>query len=90
MITRYNLLQDDNSALLLIDTLSLISQLARLSKENYELIHQANLYAQLRKLIDHKDSGVRSKVCNLIGNICRHSSFFYDLLLRHDLISAAI
>lgn len=41
-------------------------------------------------MIEHPDSGVRSKVCNLIGNICRHSSFFYDLLLRHDLIAAAI
>jgi fused-like protein len=41
-------------------------------------------------LIENKDSNIRSKVCNLIGNICRHSSFFYDKILNHGLISAAI
>jgi len=26
----------------------------------------------------------------MIGNICRHSSFFYDMLLRYDLIKDCI
>lgn len=90
MINEHKLLAEDNSPMLLIDMLSLISQLARLHRENYEKIHAANLYADLRRLIEHRDSGVRSKVCNLIGNICRHSAYFYDLLLKHDLIAAAI
>ena len=29
-------------------------------------------------------------MCNLIGNLCRHSGFFYEKLLKHGLISAAI
>jgi fused-like protein len=90
LINEHKLLGEDNSPMLLIDMLSLISQLARLHRENYEKIHAANLYADLRRLIEHRDSGVRSKVCNLIGNICRHSAYFYDLLLKHDLIAAAI
>ena len=89
-INKYSLLSPENSIHTIIDTLSLISQLARLQKENYELIHQINIYSDLSRLIEHRDSGIRSKVCNLIGNICRHSSFFYDLILEHGLVSAAI
>ncbi|OMJ73953.1 hypothetical protein SteCoe_27264 [Stentor coeruleus] len=90
IINKYSLLSQDNSIHTIIDTLSLVSQLARLQKENYELIHQINIYADLRRLIEHRDSGIRSKVCNLIGNICRHSSYFYDLILENGLVTAAI
>ena len=90
IINKYSLLQPENSIHTVIDTLSLVSQLARLQKENYELIHQVNMYGDLRKLIEHRDSGIRSKVCNLIGNICRHSSYFYDLILENGLVAAAI
>ena len=89
-INKYSLLSSDNSIHTIIDTLSLISQLARLQKDNYELIHSINIYSDLSRLIEHRDSGIRSKVCNLIGNICRHSSYFYDLILEHGLVSAAI
>ena len=89
-INKYSLLTSDNSIHTIIDTLSLISQLARLQKENYELIHSINIYSDLSRLIEHRDSGIRSKVCNLIGNICRHSSYFYDLILEHGLVTAAI
>lgn len=27
----------------------------------------------LRRLLAHPDAGVRARVCNLIGNMCRHS-----------------
>ena len=90
IVGKYGLLASDENVMLLVDTLGLISQLARLSKDNYELIHQANIYPDLRRLIEHRDSNVRSKVCNLIGNICRHSAFFYDALLANGLISSAI
>lgn len=90
IVSKYGLLASDENVMLLVDTLGLISQLARLSKDNYELIHQASVYADLRRLIEHRDSNVRSKVCNLIGNICRHSAYFYDALLSHGLIASAI
>lgn len=41
-------------------------------------------------LIKHEDAGIRAKVCNLIGNLCRHTSYFYERLLQHKLIQAAI
>lgn len=76
--------------MLIIDTLSLISQLARISKDFYENIHNANIYNELKILILHKDAGIRAKVCNLIGNLCRHTGFFYEKLLKFGLIAAAI
>jgi fused len=87
---RYNILDPKNDDTLLVDTLSLISQLARISKEFYEPINQANMYKELNVLIQHDEPSVRAKVCNLIGNLCRHTSYFYDKLLTHGLIEAAI
>jgi len=36
----------------------------------------------LGRLLRHPDDGVRSKCCNLIGNLCRHDSSFYDDLKK--------
>ena len=43
-IHKYHLLSEENLSILIVDTLSLISQLARISKDFYEAIHQANIY----------------------------------------------
>ena len=85
-VGKYKLLSIENSPSLIIDTLSLISQLARIHKDFYEPIHNANIYADLNVLIKHEDAGIRAKVCNLIGNLCRHTSYFYERLLQHKLI----
>ena len=90
MINKYQLLAQDKSVVLIVDTLSLISQLARISKDFYENIHNANIYNELKNLIIHQDASIRAKVCNLIGNLCRHTGFFYEKLLKFGLISDAI
>ena len=41
-------------------------------------------------LINHKDPSVKSKVCNLLGNLCRHSNYFYKHLYETQLIKLAI
>lgn len=64
--------------------------MARISKDFYEPIHNANIYTELKTLITHKDAGIRSKVCNLIGNLCRHTGYFYEKLLKFGLIQSAI
>mmetsp|Transcript_3462 Transcript_3462/g.2457 ORF Transcript_3462/g.2457 Transcript_3462/m.2457 type:complete len:126 (-) Transcript_3462:384-761(-) len=81
---------EENIPMMIVDTLSLISQLARISKDYYEPIHTANIYPELKTLISHKDATIRAKVCNLIGNLCRHTGFFYEKLLKFGLIQAAI
>jgi fused len=83
-------LSEDNASTLIVDALSLISQLARISREFYEAIHNASVYNDLKCLIVHEDAGIRAKVCNLIGNLCRHTGYFYEKLLNFGLIAAAI
>ena len=41
---------------------------------------RAKLERFLPKLLDHADAAVRSKACNLVGNLCRHSASFYGAL----------
>ena len=89
-MNKYRLLHEENSITLIVDSLSLISQLARISREFYEAIHNANVYNDLKALIIHEDAGIRAKVCNLIGNLCRHTGYFYEKLLKFGLVSAAI
>ena len=72
--------RDSNSSVVLERMLLLLSQLARMAKvstragaqpsamaANYELIHQSDFYAPVRKLLGHKDAQVRMRVCNLVG-----------------------
>eukprot|EP01059_Diplonema_ambulator_P005285 TRINITY_DN15032_c0_g1_i3.p1 TRINITY_DN15032_c0_g1~~TRINITY_DN15032_c0_g1_i3.p1 ORF type:complete len:990 (+),score=312.20 TRINITY_DN15032_c0_g1_i3:300-3269(+) len=86
----HRLLNSSNPEQLLIDTLNIVSQLARLNQENYGAIHKADLYGLLSELIKHSDANVRAKVCNLLGNLCRHSNAFYEHLRKHGLIDEII
>jgi len=90
LIQKCNLLSLENSPAVIADALNILSQLARLSKEYYEPIHQLNIYAEINNLMHHADANIRAKICNFIGNICRYSGYFYDVLLRNDLINDAI
>ncbi|KAG8345949.1 putative protein kinase [Trypanosoma vivax] len=73
---------------LMSDGLNVLSQLARLSEEFYLPIHNADLYMNFVDLIRHNDGGIRSKVCNLIGNLCKHSSCLYEPLAKFNVIEA--
>ena len=55
MINKFKLLDPRLDVVLLIDVLSIISQLARISKEYYETIDKADIYADLKNLIVHED-----------------------------------
>lgn len=89
------LLSDANPPAVLVDILLVVSQLARISKEGtfntYEAISKASIYPHIRKLLSHAmDPGIRARACNLIGNMCRHSGFFYSALERHGLLQPLI
>jgi fused-like protein len=76
------LLKETNPSGVIVDTLLIIGQLARLSKDYYEPIKNAAILGSLSKLLAHNDSNVRAKVCALIGNLCKHSAYFYGELKR--------
>ena len=61
-----------------------------MSKDYYEPIHLLNIYNDLKMLINHQDANIRAKICNLIGNMCRHSPYFYDSLVKYDLLGDCI
>lgn len=90
LITKLKLLNADNSIIIITETLNIISQLTRLSKDYYEKIHKLTIYKDLKLLLNHKEAPIRAKVCNLIGNMCRHSAYFYKHLLQTGLIEIAI
>lgn len=90
VLNKYKLLDPGLDVALLVDVLSIISQLARISKEYYEAIDKADIYDDLKMLFRHEDPSIRAKVCNLIGNLCRHTGFFYEKLLKLGLIDASI
>ena len=80
----------------LTDALLILCQIARLgegigggepSADGHVLharIHGAALCERLPPLLRHADAGVRAKACNLLGNLCKHSAEFYELLLATD------
>ena len=75
---------------MLVGALLIASQLARLHRDNYTPLAKANPYAQLRKLLSHTEPAVRARVCNLLGNMCRHSAYFHTALDRHGLLPPLI
>lgn len=77
------LFSERNAIGVVVDALLIVSQLARASSENYEKLHQADLYPAFYRLLQHPDSNVRSKMCNLLGNLCKHSAYFYFYLKKY-------
>lgn len=47
----------------------------------YEFINGALILDTLRDFLSHEDPNVRAKACNALGNMCRHSAYFYDSLV---------
>lgn len=87
IFVRFSLLKmesyDDSS---IVEALNLLSQIARSSKDTYEHIDSIEPYSDIKSLIKHPDPQIKSRVLNLIGNLCRHSGYFYGKILEHDLI----
>ncbi|KAF8056751.1 hypothetical protein HT031_006249 [Scenedesmus sp. PABB004] len=95
------LLRESCPTPLLVDVLLVCSQLARASPRDggaggaglahtYEALAKSNLLPLLRRLLAHPDAGVRARVANLLGNMCRHSGYFYPALERHGILAPLI
>jgi len=84
------IIDNANPPNIIIDGLSILSQIARMSNDYYKQIHQVKIYSNIKDLLKHKDNEVRAKVCNLVGNMCRHSAFFYEALDQFSLLPELI
>ena len=82
------LLDPTNDARVLVDALLLTSQLARLGADKYPAISRAGACVAARVLLTHENAGVRARACNLLGNVCRHSGYFYVTFQQQNIVSA--
>eukprot|EP00658_Telonema_sp_P-2_P009167 TRINITY_DN13458_c0_g1_i1.p1 TRINITY_DN13458_c0_g1~~TRINITY_DN13458_c0_g1_i1.p1 ORF type:complete len:569 (+),score=120.20 TRINITY_DN13458_c0_g1_i1:88-1707(+) len=72
------------------DALTILSQLARPSKDHYQALHDANLLDKLRAILKHGDNALKAKCCTFVGNLCKHSPFFYETLHKNGVIDDII
>lgn len=47
----------------------------------YEYIKGASVLEFFKGFLSHDDPNVRAKACSALGNMCRHSAFFYSSLV---------
>ncbi|CAN6208320.1 unnamed protein product [Urochloa humidicola] len=73
----------------LLDFLMIVSDLARMSKDFYVPIDKAGLVGFLKHL-SNEDPDIRAKACSAIGNMCRHSSYFYGPLAASKVIQLVV
>jgi fused-like protein len=74
----------------LLDVLSIVCHLSRTSQEYYAGLHAADMYALLVDLMQAGPAPVRAKVCNLVGNLFKHSNYFYDPLQSTGVIGMVV
>ncbi|EEF42336.1 ATP binding protein, putative [Ricinus communis] len=73
-----------------LDSLMIVSDLARMDKGFYDHINGASMLESLKNFLVHEDPNIRAKACSAVGNMCRHSSYFYGSLARHHIIGLLI
>jgi len=85
------MLAADNRPGMIVDSLIIFSILARASRDHYPALHKSGAYPLLLALLrESGDSDVRARVCNLVGNMCRHSDFFYEPLEQHGILTEVV
>ncbi|XLR17857.1 hypothetical protein S83_045769 [Arachis hypogaea] len=73
-----------------LDTLMIVSDLARMDKRFYECIQGASILEFLKDFLSHEDPNFRAKACCALGNMCRHSAYFYSSFARHQIVGLLI
>ena len=87
LFVRFNLLKlEQYEPSSVLEACNLLSLIARSSKETYEAIDGIDPYSDIKILLNCSDIEIKSRVLNLIGNMCRYSSFFYEKLVEYNLL----
>jgi fused-like protein len=73
-----------------VDMLSILCHLSRASKDHYPSIHEGQPYEPLRALLQQDDPMIRSKTCNFVGNLFRHSDFFFPHLSETGVLALVV
>ncbi|KAG5509530.1 hypothetical protein JKF63_06235 [Porcisia hertigi] len=75
---------------LMSDGLVVLSQMSRISGDFYPPIHKANLYDCVAALLQHPEKDLRGKACTLIGNLCKHSDYFFEPLAQNRIMELLV
>lgn len=84
------MLAPDNDVGVLVPMLLALSQLGRMSKDLVPQLLSAGLVPLLRPLLEHTDAAVRARVCNVVGNLCRHNDACYEALRAAEMVPALV
>ncbi|KAL9240533.1 hypothetical protein vseg_014740 [Gypsophila vaccaria] len=84
------LLDSSSPKEVILNVLTIVSDLARFDKGFYAYIDKANILTRLREFLICEDHALREKACSALGNMCRHNSYFYNSLSKHGIISHLI
>lgn len=84
------LLRSDNPVDGLAGGISVISLVARHSPDYYQPLAHIDICSKLKPLLLHSEAGVRSRACNLVGNLCRHRATFYPFLEKYGILPMLI
>jgi fused-like protein len=60
----------------------ILTQVTLLSQDFYEPIDKAGMVEFLKNFLSNEDPDIRAKACSAIGNMCRHSPYFYVPFVR--------
>ncbi|XP_071701891.1 serine/threonine-protein kinase TIO-like [Rutidosis leptorrhynchoides] len=80
------LLDDSSPTQVKIKVLEIVSEVAEMDEEFYKYIDGADILHHLKAFLTHEDPILRSWTLQVIGDICYHSSYFYSLLAKHNVI----
>lgn len=78
--------EKDNNDLVLSDHLSILTQICLSSKDNYQAIHNLNLYNDIKRLMRSDVESIRERAARLVGQMCKNSDFFYTHIAQNGLI----
>ncbi|KAJ0577415.1 putative protein kinase ULK-Fused family [Helianthus annuus] len=88
--TMRRLLDNSSPREVKLDVLMIVSDVARMHKDFYEHIKGADILEHLKGFLTHEDPNIRAKACSALGNMCRHNSYFYSLLAKHNIVSLLV
>ncbi|XP_071702051.1 serine/threonine-protein kinase TIO-like isoform X2 [Rutidosis leptorrhynchoides] len=80
------LLDDSSPTQVKIKVLEIVSRVAEMDEEFYKYIDGADILQHLKAFLTHEDPILRSWTLQAIGEMCSHSSYFYSLLAKHNVI----
>ncbi|XP_071701915.1 serine/threonine-protein kinase TIO-like isoform X1 [Rutidosis leptorrhynchoides] len=80
------LLDDSSPTQVKIKVLEIVSEVAEMDEEFFKYIDGADILPHLKAFLTHEDPILRSWTLQAIGEMCSHSSYFYSLLAKHNVI----